>query len=105
MCSPPLLFSLGTNDCTSGTPYVEQLRFAYRQEVKQLAFCCGHNKLEHAGNCVDDRRLHQERPNITPHHRTVSVVEISRLLESTISQDKSESIYYTSYPALLYSRS
>lgn len=106
MCSPPLLFSLDTNDCTSGTPYVKQLRFAYRQEVKQLAFCCGHNKLEHAGNCVDDRRLHQERPNITPHHRTSLLWKSSDYWNLQSPEDKSESIYSSiSYTSIKYKSS
>ncbi|KAJ8342771.1 hypothetical protein SKAU_G00326990 [Synaphobranchus kaupii] len=58
----PLLFSLYTNDCTSGDPSVKLLKFAddttviglirdgdesaYRQEVEQLALWCGQNNLE-----------------------------------------------------------
>ncbi|KAI3352705.1 hypothetical protein L3Q82_020170, partial [Scortum barcoo] len=58
----PLLFSLYTNDCTSGDPNVKLLKFAddttviglirdgdesaYRREVEQLALWCGHNNLQ-----------------------------------------------------------
>src|SRR4029434_9758778 len=58
----PLVFSLYTNDCTSGDPSVKLLKFAddtfviglirdddesaYRLEVEQLALWCGHNNLE-----------------------------------------------------------
>src|SRR4029434_8532195 len=58
----PLLFSLYTNDCTSGDPSVKLLKFAddtsviglirdddesaYRREVEQLVLWCGRNKLE-----------------------------------------------------------
>lgn len=58
----PLLFSLCTNDCTSGDPSVNLLKFVdnttvislmqdgdksvYRREVEQLVLWCSQNNLE-----------------------------------------------------------
>ncbi|KAI3353828.1 hypothetical protein L3Q82_005043 [Scortum barcoo] len=103
----PLLFSLYTNDCTSGDLNVKLLKFAddttviglirdgdesaYRQEVEQLALWCGQNNLEpNTQNCGDDSRLQKESLNTDPLsilNNRVSAVETFRFLGSTISQD------------------
>ncbi|KAJ8354820.1 hypothetical protein SKAU_G00223870, partial [Synaphobranchus kaupii] len=104
----PLLFSLYTNDCTSGDPSVKLLKFAddttviglirdgdesaYRQEVEQLALWCGQNnlelnKLKTVEMTVDFRRSPPTLPPLTILNSTVTAVETFRFLGSTISQD------------------
>ncbi|XP_044029809.1 uncharacterized protein LOC122865444 [Siniperca chuatsi] len=90
----PLLFSLYTNDCTSGDQTVKLLKFAddttviglirdgdesaYRRGVGQPALWCGQNNLELT-------TLHC--PPITISNNMVSAVEAFRFLGSTISPD------------------
>ena len=89
-----LLFSLYTNDCTYKDPSVKLLKFAddttligliqdsdkfaYRQEVKELAVWCSHNNLEF--------NMLKTVP-ITIMDSTVMTVESFRFLDTTISQD------------------
>ncbi|KAL0162517.1 hypothetical protein M9458_041913, partial [Cirrhinus mrigala] len=103
----PLLF-LCTNDCTSKDPSVKLLKFAddttliglindgddsaYRQEVKELAVWCSHNKLElntlkTVEMTVDFRRNPPALPPLTIMDSTVMSVETFRFLGTTITQN------------------
>ena len=102
----PLLFSLYTNDCTSGDPSVKLLKFAddtsviglirdddesaYRREVEQLILWCGRNNLEQntlktVEMTVDFRRSPPALPLLTILNSTLLAVESFRFLGSTIS--------------------
>uniref|UniRef100_A0AAQ6IJQ8 Reverse transcriptase domain-containing protein n=1 Tax=Anabas testudineus TaxID=64144 RepID=A0AAQ6IJQ8_ANATE len=104
----PLLFSLYTNDCTSGDPSVKLLKYAddmtviglirdgdesaYRQEVEQLVQWCSQNQLElntlkTVEMTVDFRKNRLAPLPLTIHNTTVSIVDSFRFLGSTISQD------------------
>ena len=104
----PLLFSLYTNDCTSGDPSVQLLKFAddttiiglirdgdesaYRREVEHLALWCSRynlelNSLKTVEMIVDFRRSPPSLPPLTILNSTVSAVESFRFLGSTISQN------------------
>ncbi|KAI3353757.1 hypothetical protein L3Q82_004989 [Scortum barcoo] len=104
----PLLFSLYTNDCTSGDPNVKLLKFAdnttviglvwdgnqsaYRWGVEHLALWCGQNNLElnmlkTVEMTVDFRRSPPTLLPLSILNNTVSAVETFRFLGSTISQD------------------
>ena len=104
----PLLFSLYTNDCTSGDPSVKLLKFAddtsviglirdddesaYRREVEQLVLWCGRNNLElntlkTVEMTVDFRRSPPALPPLIIHNSTVLAVESFRFLGSTISRN------------------
>ncbi|KAI3376736.1 hypothetical protein L3Q82_000008 [Scortum barcoo] len=80
----PLLFSLYTNDCTSGDPNVKVLKFAddttvislirdsdesaYRREVEQPGLLVQSEQpaAEHTQNCGDDSGLQKEPPTLPP---------------------------------------
>uniref|UniRef100_A0A8C5H1V1 Reverse transcriptase domain-containing protein n=1 Tax=Gouania willdenowi TaxID=441366 RepID=A0A8C5H1V1_GOUWI len=104
----PLLFSLYTNDCTSGDPSVKLLKFAddttviglirdgdesaFRREVEQLALWCSQNHLElnplkTVEMTVDFRRNPPPLPPLTILNSKVATVDSFRFLGSTISQD------------------
>uniref|UniRef100_A0A8C5GZH2 Reverse transcriptase domain-containing protein n=1 Tax=Gouania willdenowi TaxID=441366 RepID=A0A8C5GZH2_GOUWI len=104
----PLLFSLYTNDCTSGDPSVKLLKFAddttviglirdgdesaFRREVEQLALWCSQNHLElnpfkTVEMSVDFRRNPPPLPPLTILNRELATVDSFRFLGSTISQD------------------
>uniref|UniRef100_A0AAQ6IR24 Reverse transcriptase domain-containing protein n=1 Tax=Anabas testudineus TaxID=64144 RepID=A0AAQ6IR24_ANATE len=104
----PLLFSLYTNDVTSGDPSVKLLKYAddmtviglirdgdesaYRQEVEQLVQWCSQNQLElntlkTVEMTVDFRKNRLAPLPLTIHNTTVSTVTSFRFLGSTISQD------------------
>ncbi|KAI3376032.1 hypothetical protein L3Q82_016565 [Scortum barcoo] len=91
----PLLFSLYTNDCTSGDANIKLLNVfrrlssasywdsdesAYRREVEQLAFWCNQNNLElntlkTVEMTVDFRRSPPTLPPLSILNNTVSAVE------------------------------
>src|SRR4029434_3171135 len=96
----PLLFSLYTNNCTSGAPSVKLLtcaddtagiglirddESAYRREVDQLVLWCGRNNLElntlkTVEMTVDFRRSPPALPPLIIHNSTVLAVESFRFL-------------------------
>ena len=104
----PLLFSLYTNDCTSGDPSVKLLKFAddttvigliqdgdesaYRGEVDQLVLWCSQNHLElnplKTVEMTVDLRKNPPPPHpLTILNKTVPTVDSFRFLGSTISRD------------------
>src|SRR4029434_10005831 len=97
----PLLFSLYTNDCTSGDLSVKLLKFAddtsviglirdddesvYRREVEQLVLWCGRNNLElnmlkTVEMTVDFRRSPPALPPLIILNTTLSAVEFFKSL-------------------------
>ncbi len=108
MFSPPLLFSLYTNDCTSKDPSVKLLKFAddttlmgliqdgdksaSRHEVMALAVWCSLNNLElntlKTVEMIIDFRINPlALPPLTIMNSTVMTVESFRFLGTTISQE------------------
>src|SRR4029434_5730705 len=104
----PLLFSLYTDDCTSGDPSIKILKFAddttviglipdedesaYWREVEQLALLCGRHNLEMntlktVEMTVDFRRSRPALPPLTMLNSTVLTVESFRFLGFTISRN------------------
>ena len=104
----PLLFSLYTNDCTSGDSSVKLLKYAddttviglirdgdesaYRQEVEQLVHWCSQNHLElnplkTVEMTVDFRRNPSPLTPLTILNNTVSTTDSFKFLGTTISRD------------------
>ena len=104
----PLLFSLGTNDCTSRDPSVKLLKFAddttvislirdgdesaYKRDVEQLTLWCGQknlglNTLKTAAMTVDFRSSPPTLPPFTIFNNSMSALETCKFLGSSISRD------------------